>query len=48
LQFKKLEEIDLFKMFQNWDKLDKKIISIDDHIYKLENKLKDKKDPYIE
>jgi len=45
-QFKKLEEIDLFKMFQNWDKLDKKVIGIDDHIIKIENKMKDKKDPY--
>ena len=44
LKFKKLEEIDLFKMFQNWDKLDKKIIGLDDQIIKIENKLKEKKD----
>ena len=32
-------------MFQNWDKLDKKVICLDDHIINLENKLKEKKDP---
>ena len=31
-------------MFQNWDKLDKKIIGLDDQIIKIENKLKEKKD----
>ena len=32
MKFKKLEEIDLFKMFQNWDKLEKRLIKFEDRI----------------